>query len=155
MKRRKFISICLWSSIGFGPNPLYASDMWDNYEIDPSYIWKAEKSSDVIKLLYGNRKIIQSDKVEIRAPKLAENGGSIPIRITSDIEAKRVIVFQDANPTSLTGIFEVPKDALVYYDMRIKMRQTAYVTVLIEDVNGIIYANKKEIDVATGGGCGG
>ncbi|MDQ7046706.1 MAG: thiosulfate oxidation carrier protein SoxY [Sulfurovum sp.] len=65
------------------------------------------------------------------------------------------MLFQDANPTSLVGIFDVPKDVLVDYSFRIKMRQTADITVLIEDINGFVYIKNQEIDVSIGGGCGG
>lgn len=64
------------------------------------------------------------------------------------------MLFQDANPTSLVGIFEVPKDELVEYSFRIKMRQTAFISVLIEDINGLLYIKNQEIETSTGG-CGG
>ena len=148
MNRRKFISVTLWSSVGWAINPLSAT-----VTIDP---WKAQKPEDVIAALYGSgAKLIESDRVKIKAPKYAENGGSIPIKITSDIDAKRVIVLQNVNRYSLTGIFEVPKDELIDYDFRIKLRQAGMLTVLIEDVHGVVYENHFEIDVSIGGGCGG
>ena len=148
MHRRKFISVTLWSSVGWAINPLSAA-----VTMDP---WRAEKVKDAIASLYGDDvKLIESDDIKIMAPKLAENSGSIPIEITSDIDAKRVIVLQNGNKFSLTGIFEVPKDELVEYSFYIKLKQTCELTILIEDVHGVVYENHIEIDVAMGGGCGG
>jgi len=147
MHRRKFISVTLWSSVGWALNPLSAT-----VTMDP---WKAEKVKDAIAALYGNDvKRIESDKIKIMAPKLAENSSFIPIQITSDIAAKRVILLQNGNHYALTGIFEVPKDELVEYSVYIKLRQASELTILIEDIHGVVYENHIEIDVAMSGGCG-
>jgi len=148
MNRRKFISITLWSSVGWAINPLSAT-----VTTDP---WNATKVEDAIAALYGkDAKPVKSARVKIKAPKLAENAGYVPIKISSDIDAKRVIVLNAGNRYSLTGIFEVPKDELIDYSFHIKLRQTCFITVVIEDVHGVLYENHFEIDVALGGGCGG
>ena len=150
MNRRKLLSLATLCIGTWLITPLHAKiGKPQSTGRDP---WKAEKSSDAIKLLYPNKEIIKSDRVKIIVSKLTENRGSIPVRITSDIEAKTVMLFQDANPTALTAIFEVPKDALVDYEMRIKIIQASFIavfiTVIIEDINGVVYMNNKEIDVS-------
>ena len=147
MHRRKFISVALWSSVGWAINPLSAA-----VTMDP---WKAEKVKDAIAALYGNGvKLIASDKIKIVAPKLAENSSFIPIEITSEIAAKRVILLQNGNHYALTGIFEVPEDELVEYRVYIKLKQASELTVLIEDIYGAVYENHIEIDVSISEGCG-
>ena len=148
MNRRKFISVTLWSSVGWAINPLSAT-----VTTDP---WKAQEPEDVIAALYGkDAKLVESNRVKIKAPKRVENSCSVPIKISSDIDAKRVIVLNAGNPTSLTGIFEIPKDELIDYSFRIKLKQTCMLAVVIEDVHGVLYKNHFEIDVAISGGCGG
>ncbi|HHO65514.1 MAG TPA: thiosulfate oxidation carrier protein SoxY, partial [Epsilonproteobacteria bacterium] len=95
-----------------------------------------------------------SDKIKMVAPKLAENGGSIPITVKTDLDAETVALFQDANPRSATVVFSVPEGQKVDYSFRIKMRQTAVVTVVVKTKDGKLFSTSKEIDVSIGG-CGG
>ena len=117
--------------------------------------WEIEKTVDGIKALYGNGGLKKSDKLTFKAPKLAENGGSIPITIKSSLDLESIALFQDANPRCLSCVFSVPAGAIIDYDFRIKMRQTAVVTVVgKERGTGVLYTASKEIDVSIGG-CGG
>ena len=117
--------------------------------------WEVEKTVDGIKALYGSGGLKQSDKLTFKAPKLAENGGSIPITIKSSLDLESVALFQDANPRCLSCVFSIPVGATIAYDFRIKMRQTAVVTIVgKERGTGTLYTASKEIDVSIGG-CGG
>ena len=116
--------------------------------------WKAEKSADAIKAMFGDGALLPTDKIKMVAPKLAENGGSIPISLKSDLDIETLAFFQDANPRSATVVFTVPEGQKVDYAFRIKMRQTAYVTVVAKTKDGKLHTLNKEIDVSIGG-CGG
>ena len=116
--------------------------------------WEAEKSVDAIKAMFGDGKLNPTDKIKMVAPKLAENGGSIPITLKSDLDIETLAFFQDANPRSATVVFTVPEGQKVNYSFRIKMRQTAYVTVVAKTRDGKLHTLNKEIDVSIGG-CGG
>lgn len=71
------------------------------------------------------------------------------------LDLESVALFQDANPRCLTCVFSIPAGAIIEYDIRIKMRQTAFVTVVgKERGTGALYMATKEIDVSIGG-CGG
>jgi len=156
MNRRKALSLATLSTLAWAITPLSAQ-MWQPHQdvSDNKDPWKAETSTEAIKLLYPDKELLTSDKIYVKAPKLASGGHSIPIHIRTDIEAKKIILLQDANPSSLVGIFEVPKDELVDYSLRIKMRQTEYMTVLIEDINGMLYLYRQKIEIGLSGGCGG
>lgn len=116
--------------------------------------WEAEKSPEAIKAMFGDGKLNPTDKIKMIAPKLAENGGSIPITLKSDLDIETIAFFQDANPRSATVVFTVPEGQKVNYSFRIKMRQTAYVTVVAKTKDGKLHTLNKEIDVSIGG-CGG
>jgi sulfur-oxidizing protein SoxY len=116
--------------------------------------WTAEHSPEAIKELYGAGGLKETNKIKFTAPKLAENGGSIPINIKSSLDLESVAVFQDANPRSATAVFTVPKNGIINYDLRIKMRKTAVVTIVAKGRDGTLYTTSKEIDVSIGG-CGG
>lgn len=127
----------------------------ENYRLTKPDAWQAEKSPEAIKKLYGTN-ITEEDngsRIMVTLPKLAENGGSIPLRIKTTIPAKSIAVLQDANERALTTVFTV-HDSQPNYTIRIKMRQTAYVTIIVEGKNGKLYSYKKEVDVSIGG-CGG
>jgi len=152
MKRRKFITIAFSSSLIWAINPLLANDVTDP--------WKATSVEEAITALFGKDiQLIKSDKVKIKAPKIAENASSVPIDIKSDIEAKRVVILQSsnlseqhvslcANPFSIIGIFTVPKDSLIEYGFRIKIASNTTITVLIEDTKGNIYMNNSFIELS-------
>ncbi len=116
--------------------------------------WAAEKSADAIREMFGSGGLKTTDKIKFTAPKLAENGGSIPIGLSSKLDIETIALFQDANPRSATVAFSVPEGQKVKYDFRIKMRQTAVVTIVAKTRDGVLYTTSKEIDVSIGG-CGG
>ncbi len=48
---------------------------------------------------------LEEKGVSIKAPKIAENGGKIPVVVKSDIDAKSVALFPDVNPRSGSSCF--------------------------------------------------
>ncbi len=152
MDRRKFLGVGLatFAAIVAPGTDLMAID----FRATKPKAWEVEKTVDGIKALYGNGGLKKSG-IEFKAPKLAENGGSIPITIKSKLDLESVALFQDANPRCLTCVFSIPEGAIIEYDIRIKMRQTAFVTVVgkVRGSGELVMATK-EIDVSIGG-CGG
>ena len=152
MDRRKFLGVGLvaFAAIVAPTTDLKAVD----FRATKPEAWEVEKTVDGIKALFGATPT-QSDKISFKAPKLAENGGSIPITVKSKLDLETIALFQDANPRCLSCVFSVPAGAIIEYDFRIKMRQTAFVTVVgKERGTGKLYSTTKEIDVSIGG-CGG
>jgi len=152
MERRKFLGVSAVAVVALlvPTAELKAVD----FRATKPKAWEAEKTADAIKDLYGSGGLKQTDKIKFVAPKLAENGGSIPIKIKTDLDLESIALFQDANPRSLTTVFTIPEGAIIDYDFRIKMRQTAVVTVVGKGRDGTLYTTSREIDVSIGG-CGG
>ena len=103
--------------------------------------------------LYGDITLIE-EGVTVKAPKLAENGGAIPIKIKSDIKAKSVALLQDANPRSAVAVWTVSEDGIIDYSVKIKMKKTGNITVVVEGTDGKFYSKVLPIEVSKGG-CGG
>lgn len=156
MNRRNFIYSFALGTIGLNFYPLYANNLPKALKpIDP---WKATTPQDVITALYGNRKIIEaSQEIKLKMPEVTNSGATTPLNIKSNLEAKKIIVMQNVNDLSLIGIFDVPKDAIVDYGLKLKLRFNikGEVTVLIEDINGLLYKSNREFEVNSGGACEG
>ncbi len=148
MDRRKFLGFGL-TAVALVPATLSAIDF---RETKPD-TWKAEKTADAIKGLYGDITPLE-EGVTIKAPKLAENGGAIPVFIKSDKPAKSVALFQDANPRSAVAVFTVPEGGIIDYGIKIKMRRTGTLTAILEGTDGKFYSKNLPIEVSIGG-CGG
>ena len=161
MERRKFLNMGL---VAAAATVVPATNLHAvNFRKTNVSIWEVEKAEQASKELFGKELFKQgvddtlinvSKDIKLIAPKLAENGGSIPITIKSKLDIETVAFFQNANPRTTTVIFTVPEGQQLNYSFRIKMRQTAYVTVVAKTRDGQIHTVNKEIDVSIGG-CGG
>lgn len=152
MERRKFLNFGLVAAAAVLA-PMTNLNAVNFREAKPK-AWEIEKSADAIKEMFGAGELKPTDKIKFTAPKLAENGGSIPISLSTDLDIETIALFQDANPRSATVVFSVPEGQKVDYSFRIKMRQTAVVTIVAKAKDGTLYTLAKEIDVSIGG-CGG
>jgi len=152
MDRRKFFGV---SAVAVAALIAPTTDLRAaNFRADKPNAWEAEKSGDAIKEMFGSGGLKKTDAIKFKAPKLAENGGSIPITLSSKLDIETIALFQDANPRSATVVFSVPEGQKVDYSFRIKMRQTAVVTIVAKTRDGKLLTTGKEIDVSIGG-CGG
>jgi sulfur-oxidizing protein SoxY len=152
MERRKFLGLGA-TVVGASMLPMSVLNATDFRATKPD-AWEAAKSADAIKALYGDVKLITTDKIKMKAPKLAENGGSIPIKLTSKMDLESIAVFQDANPRSTVCVFTVPKNGTIAYDLRMKMRSTSDITVIAKGRDGQFYKLSQKVEVSIGG-CGG
>lgn len=117
--------------------------------------WQSTSVESAMKILFGATNATNDSRVMIKTSRLAENGGSIPIYITTSIAVKRIALFQDANPRVLVAVWDVPKGTVPEYDLRIKMRQTGLVTVVVEGMDGRLYSAQERVEVSIGGCDGG
>jgi len=146
MRRRVFMK---WTAMGVvtcSIAPLYA----DNILVP----WHTKALDDAVKKMYGGKKIIWSDKIIVKTPRLASNGGSVPVGIKSDLDAKKIMVFSAGENYMLLGTYYVPKDAIVDYMMKIKLRPNEHrIVVILEDREGNIYSNATSFKIEIAGGC--
>jgi len=113
--------------------------------------WTAKDVSSAIKALYGDVKPTESGDIKLKAPKVASNGGAIPVSIKTDIPAKSIAIFQDVNPESAVAIFEVPEGAKANFSLKIKMKKSGSITAVVEGKDGKFYTTKLSLEVALGG----
>jgi sulfur-oxidizing protein SoxY len=146
MDRRKFLGLGL-AAVALTPVAINAVD----FRKEKPDTWTAKSVDDAIKALYGDKKPTDSDKIKLKAPKVASNGGAIPISVSTDIDAKSVALFQDVNPESAVIAWTVPEGGIIDYSVKIKMKGSGKVTVVVEGKDGKLYSTSKALEVALGG----
>lgn len=119
----------------------------------PEEAFKQKSEADAIKALYG-KTAEPSDKVKLDAPEIAENGGVVPISVTTTLDKVTSISFFVAeNPSALAASYKIPDGTIPSVANRLKMAKTSKVVAIIE-ADGKLYSATKEVKV-TVGGCGG
>ena len=110
--------------------------------------------------LYGDKKL-ESGKIKLDVPEIAENGLVVPVNV--DVESpmtdadyvKAVHIFADGNP--LPGVVTyrfTPACGKASASTRVRLAQTQNIVCVAEMSNGTLYTAKSNIKV-TIGGCGG
>ena len=136
-------------NLPFGAAPARAAAN-DKY---PDEAFKQKSEADAIKALYG-KTAEPSDKVKLDAPEIAENGGVVPISVTTTLDKVTSISFFVAeNPSALAASYTIPEGTIPAVANRLKMAKTTNVVAIVE-ADGKLYSATKEVKV-TVGGCGG
>jgi len=114
-----------------------------------------EKDVDAaIKAMTGSASSEESDKIHIKAPDIAENGGVVPVSVTSDIEgATDILILAPNNPVPMVAAFALGEGAETFARTNIKMGKTGDVVAVIK-AGDKTYTAQKAVKV-TIGGCGG
>ncbi|QQO19244.1 thiosulfate oxidation carrier protein SoxY [Bradyrhizobium diazoefficiens] len=119
----------------------------------PEAAFRQKSEADAIKALYG-KTAEPSDKVKLDAPEIAENGGVVPISVTTTLDKVTSISFFVAeNPNALAASYGIPDGTVPGVANRLKMAKTTNVVAIVE-ADGKLYSATREVKV-TVGGCGG
>ncbi len=127
-----------------------ASVKAEDYRKSKPTVWSAHTVDDALKALYGTSTIIESG-VKVKAPKVASNGGAVPVDFSADMPIKSIAVFQDANPESAVVVYEATKYSVNKYSIKIKMAKSGTITVAALGQDGKVYGARVTLDVALGG----
>ena len=115
---------------------------------------KAAKSVDEVLKMLGATGATESADIKIKAPEIAENGGVVPVGITSNIAGTTEIVsITAANPTPFAAKYIIGESAVPAVKSRFKMGKTTDVIVVVK-AGDKFYTAKANVKV-TKGGCGG
>jgi len=119
----------------------------------PKDAFSQKKAADAIKALYGKTPEV-SDKVNLDAPEIAENGAVVPISVSTTLpDVTSIAIIVSENPFPLAASYPIPAGTAPTVANRLKMAKTSKVTALVES-GGKIFSASKEVKV-TVGGCGG
>jgi sulfur-oxidizing protein SoxY len=119
----------------------------------PEDAFKQKNDADAIKALFG-KPHEASDQVKLDAPEIAENGGVVPVSVTTTLtEVTSIAFLVSENPNALAASYQIPAGTVPAVANRLKMAKTTNVIVVVE-AGGKLYSATKEVKV-TVGGCGG
>ncbi len=157
MKRREFLGIGFGAIVGL-PLSLSAIDFrkekpdaWTEKNVYDGEKATTKGVEAAIKDLYGDVKVAESKDIKIKLPKVANNGGQVPVAFKTDIPAKTVAVFQNVNPESLVAVYDINDNMVIDYFLKIKMKKSGSITVVVEGKDGKYYMASKSLEVALGG----
>jgi len=116
-----------------------------------------DKFTKALMKITGGKKPKQSDKVQLKAPTIAENGAVVPIKVSVNLpieQVKAVHVFAKDNPNPyLFSIYFTPQNGKAFISTRIKLAKTTTVHAVAELNDGTFLETSKKVKV-TIGGCG-
>jgi sulfur-oxidizing protein SoxY len=119
----------------------------------PQEAFKQKSEADALKSLYG-KTAEASDKVNLDAPEIAENGAVVPIAVSSTLpNVTGIAILVLENPFTLAAAYKIPEGTTASVSNRLKMAKTTKVVAVVES-GGKLYSATKEVKV-TVGGCGG
>ena len=103
---------------------------------------------------HGSAAAADSNKIELKAPEVAENGASVTVTVESKLdntEAISILVQKNAQP--LTATFNIGAKTEGFVTTNIKMGKSSDVVAVVK-AGGKLYSTKQQVKV-TIGGCGG
>ena len=107
-----------------------------------------------MKQLLKGKPIVETDKIELTIPEIAENGALVPVTVTSSInDIRRISLVVEKNPVPLIIQADLMPELETFMSARLKLAETSFVHALAE-TNTTCYRTKKLVKV-TIGGCGG
>ncbi len=114
-------------------------------------IFNSKDADEAMKALLGEAKAEESDKIEIKAPELAENGAVVPIEVISTIEGTtKIALVVINNPTPLAGQFTFSEGLDSNIKLRCKIGKPSDVIAVIS-AGDKIYTKKIHVKVTKGG----
>jgi sulfur-oxidizing protein SoxY len=120
----------------------------------PQNAFKEKNQAAVLKDLYGKSEAVASDKINLDAPEIAENGAVVPIAVTSKLpKVTGIAILVLENPNILAAAYKIPEGTEAAASSRLKMAKTSKVVAIVES-GGKLYSATQEVKV-TVGGCGG
>jgi len=109
----------------------------------------------------GTQKQVDSERIVLSLPEIAENGGTVPLTVAIDSpmsdadHVKAVHILAEGNPQPDVASYILgPQNGKAELSLRMRLMQTQKVVVAAEMSNGEVWVGRKQVKV-TLGGCGG
>jgi sulfur-oxidizing protein SoxY len=150
VNRRKFLKTTIvLSAIGMGLlESFVANSEWQAADFAPGSV------DATMKQLLKGKPIVETDKIELNIPEIAENGALVPITVTSSLkDIKNIAIVVEQNPVPLAIQAVLMPELQTFMSARLKIASSSFVFAIAEGEK-VCYSVKKKVKV-TIGGCGG
>ena len=125
----------------------------ENFRETKPNAWSATTVNDALEQLYGRSQTIADKRVWLKAPKIASNGGAIPVSISTSLSVKSMAILSDVNPKALIAVYSVYD--IAEYTTKVKMPRSGNLVLVVEGTDGNLYSTHQKVEVALGGCEGG
>ncbi|MDZ7802691.1 thiosulfate oxidation carrier protein SoxY [Thiohalophilus sp.] len=120
----------------------------------PEKAFNAEKMDAALAEMEGTTELVESDRITVKTPDIAENGAVVSVSVSTDLpDAQSISVYVPVNTFPLTASYELTDKFDGEITGRIKMAKTSDVIAVVK-AGDKLYTAKREVKV-TLGGCGG
>jgi sulfur-oxidizing protein SoxY len=117
----------------------------------PEAAFNAQSVDAALTGLLGTAAHEASDKIDLKAPDIAENGAVVPVTVESTLEGvSSISLVATGNMMPLLASFELGAGAVPFVSTRVKMGKTANLVALVK-AGDKIYSASKEVKVTVGG----
>jgi sulfur-oxidizing protein SoxY len=107
-----------------------------------------------LKQLLKGKPIMETDKIELNIPEIAENGALVPVTVCSSLkDIKSMAILVEQNPVPLVLHALLMPELETFISARLKMASSSFVFAIVESEK-VCYSVKKKVKV-TISGCGG
>jgi len=154
MKRRNFIkSALVASATGAAITSGVVSPRLAFAESPNTDVAKSKSLEEALKLM-GASDAAESDMIKLKTPEIAENGGLVPVTVTSNIEGtSEIVILVPNNPLPYAAKYSMAEGVQPAVKSRLKMAKTSDVVAIVKA--GDKYHMAKANIKVTKGGCGG
>ncbi|MCY4641873.1 MAG: thiosulfate oxidation carrier protein SoxY [Gammaproteobacteria bacterium] len=147
ISRRIFIQRSLYSGTFFLGAGLF-SQTWAAW---PSAAFDETEYLPALKGLIGDQELLDGH-VSLQAPEIAENGATVPVKVSTDLEnVEWISILGDKNPRPWISRFYFHGKSKPFVSTRIKLRESSHVVAIVK-ADGKLYSTKSAVKV-TAGGC--
>lgn len=121
--------------------------------------WSATRFAETgfdqtLKLIANGKPIVETDKISLEIPEIAENGAFVPFTVTSSLDDIQLIsIIVEQNPVPLVIQAQLTPELETFMSGRLKIANSSFVFAIAEGEKAC-YSAKKKVKV-TIGGCGG
>jgi sulfur-oxidizing protein SoxY len=150
IKRRKFLKTTIaLSTVGMGLlGPQTSQAAWLAPDFAPGPF------DATMKQFLKGKPVVETDKINLIIPEIAENGALVPVTISTSLEnVQSIAIIVEQNPVPLVIKSELMPELVPFMSARLKIANTSFVLALVETEKAC-YSVKKKVKV-TIGGCGG
>ncbi len=120
----------------------------------PTTRFAEEGFDQTLKQIANGKPIVETDKISLEIPEIAENGALVPFTVTSSLDDIQLIsIIVEQNPVPLVIQAQLTPELETFMSGRLKIANSSFVFAIAEGEK-TCYSAKKKVKV-TIGGCGG